>query len=115
MASPGGCGLFPCRNVKLLQPTRKSPEQTCSRKAIAITRSDREPVRLVEPSGRLPETRRQALAFRSPRGPRPASLDRIARIVIARRRGMAGDDQPVDQRFILGGEAIVERAQIIVP
>src|SRR5260370_9545652 len=53
--------------------------------------------------------------FLSSLGPRPSAFDRIRRIVVARRRGMAAGDQPVDQRFILGGEAIIERAQVIVP
>src|SRR6266403_1478033 len=50
-----------------------------------------------------------------PRRPRPPSLDRIGRIVEPWRRGMAAGHQPVYQRFVFGGEAIVERAQIIVP
>src|SRR5260370_16829816 len=47
--------------------------------------------------------------------PRPAALDRIGRVVETRRRGVAADDEAVDQRFVLGGEAIVERAQIVGP
>src|SRR5215813_11860846 len=54
-------------------------------------------------------------AHRSTHGPRPPSLDRIGGVVIARRRGMAGRDHAIDQRLILGGEGVVERADIIVP
>ena len=49
------------------------------------------------------------------RRPRPSSLDRIAGVVEAGRRGMAAGDKAIDQRFVFGGEAIVERLQIIVP
>src|SRR5206468_12788169 len=47
--------------------------------------------------------------------PRPPSLDRISRIVEAGRRGMAADDEPVDQRLVFRGEAIVECADVVVP
>ena len=47
--------------------------------------------------------------------PRLPPLDRIARIVISRRRGMAADDQPVDQGFVLGAEAIIQRLEVIIP
>ena len=47
--------------------------------------------------------------------PRPSPFDRILRIIVARRRGMARGDEAVDQGFVLGGEAIVEGADVIVP
>src|SRR5207244_339443 len=47
--------------------------------------------------------------------PHAPSLDRVGRIVVARCRGMARDDETVDQCLILGREAIVERADVVVP
>src|SRR5258708_32389789 len=51
----------------------------------------------------------------SPRRARQSPLDRIGRIVVAWRRRMARYDQAIDQRLVLGGEAVVERADVIVP
>src|SRR5439155_17212035 len=48
-------------------------------------------------------------------GPRHAALDRIGRVVVAGRRGMARDDEAVDQRLVLGREPVRERGDIIVP
>ena len=38
---------------------------------------------------------------------RPAPLDRVLRVVVARRRGVPGRHQAVDQRLVLGGKGIV--------
>src|ERR1700738_2855437 len=54
-------------------------------------------------------------SLHSPHRPRPPPLNRIRRIIDPRRRRMAAGHQPVHQRFVLGGEAIVERADVIVP
>src|SRR5512144_3018845 len=47
--------------------------------------------------------------------PRPPSLDRIGRVVEPRRRGVAAHHELIDQRLVLGREAIVERLQVVVP
>ena len=47
--------------------------------------------------------------------PRSAPFDRIGWIVEARRRGMAAHHEAIDQGFVFGGKAIVERADIFVP
>src|SRR6185437_7299612 len=43
------------------------------------------------------------------------ALERIGGVVVARGRGVARRHQPIDQRLVLGGEAVVERAQVILP
>src|SRR5262249_51629045 len=46
---------------------------------------------------------------------RDAALEGVGGIVVARGRGMAGCHQPVDQCLVLGGELVLERAEIVLP
>jgi len=43
------------------------------------------------------------------------ALDGIGRIVIAGCGGVAGGYETIDQRFVLRGEAIIQRCEIVLP
>src|SRR5579859_3972851 len=48
-------------------------------------------------------------------GPRDASLDGVSRIVVTGRRGMTRRHEAIDQRLVLGGELVLERAPVVGP
>jgi enamine deaminase RidA (YjgF/YER057c/UK114 family) len=66
---------------------------------------------------RLGDARSRRSSARSQHGPgaRQAAFDRVGRVGVAQRRGVAGRDKLVDQRLVLRRERVVEGGQVRIP
>src|SRR5215831_20384768 len=71
--------------------------------------------RMLNEVGSVGRTGRRGRASSASAAARDAALDGVGGIVVARGRGMAGCHQPVDQCLVLGGELVLERAEIVLP